>query len=375
LGGRAGEPVNIEMDGWNLENTTLAPPPQDAKPGEHLIAATNGTFVSNYMPFALDTLPECLDTESNDEPSQAQKVRLPIIVNGRADRPGDWDVFEMEGKAGETIVAEVHARRLGSPFDSFVKVTGADGKVIALNDDHYDAASGLNTDHADSYLMVKLPADGKYHVHLGDTRRHAGTAYAYRLRLSQPRPDFALRVVPSRIVMRSKGSAAVTVYAIRKDGYAGPIKLSFKDLPEGLESPGATLPADKEVTRLAVKTTLTKMEKPVNLTVVGSATIGDTKVVRDAVPAEDVMQAFLWRHLQPAEDLPVLVYDPSYQPPADRVRPPIRDEDRPKGVQRTLTKSSVAGRLRQIEHLYQEWFLTDEFANREIADIEARLIK
>ena len=178
LGGRAGEPVKIEMDGWNLEKAALAPPPKDAKPGHHLIAATNGKLVSNYVPFALDTLPECLDQEPNDEPSKAQKVTLPIIVNGRMDRPGDWDVFVVEGKAGETIVAEVQARRLGSPFDSFIKVTGADGKIIALNDDHYDAGSGVNTDHADSYLMVKLPADGKYFVHLGDTRRQAGKEYA-----------------------------------------------------------------------------------------------------------------------------------------------------------------------------------------------------
>ena len=62
LGGRVGEPVKIEMNGWNLEKTTLAPPPKDAKPGHHLIAATNGKLVSNYVPFALDTLPECLDT-------------------------------------------------------------------------------------------------------------------------------------------------------------------------------------------------------------------------------------------------------------------------------------------------------------------------
>ncbi|MGB2819675.1 MAG: PPC domain-containing protein, partial [Phycisphaerae bacterium] len=286
-----------------------------------------------------------------------------------------WDVFEVEGKAGETIVAEVHARRLGSPFDSFVKVTGADGKIIALNDDHYDAASGLNTDHADSYLMVKLPADGKYFIHLGDTRRHAGKEYAYRLRISQPQPDFALRLIPSRIVIRSKASAAVTVYAIRKDGFDGPIKLSFKDLPEGLESSGATLAAKKEVVGLAVKTSLTEMEKPVNLTVVGSATIGDREVVHAAVPAEDRMQAFLWRHLLPAENLPVLVYNSSYQPPADRVRPPIRDEDRPKGVERALRKSQVDWYLRQIEGLYQQWFFTDEFANRQIASIEARLIR
>ncbi len=375
LGARVGEPVKIEMNGWNLEKASLAPPPKDAKPGHHLIAATKGNLVSNYVPFALDTLPECLERESNDEPSKARKVNLPIVVNGRADRPGDWDVFEVRGKAGETIVAEVHARRLGSPYDSFVKVAGADGKIIALNDDHYDAASGLNTDHADSYLMVKLPADGKYFIHLGDTRRHAGREYAYRLRISQPQPDFALRLVPSRIVIRSKASAALTVYAIRKDGFDGPIKLSFRDLPHGLQSSGATLAAKKEVVRLGVKTSLKQMDKPVNLTVVGSATIGGRKVVHEAVPAEDRMQAFLWRHLLPAGDLPALVYNPSYRPPADRVRPPIRDEDRPKNEKRTLRKSQVDWYLRRIEGLYQEWFLTDKFANRQIATIEARLIR
>jgi hypothetical protein len=108
---------------------------------------------------------------------------------------------------------------------------------------------------------------------------------------------------------------------------------------------------------------------------VGSAKIGDRELVREAGPAEDQMQAFLWRHLAPAEDLPLLVYNPSYKPPADRMRPPIRDEDRPKDVKRTLTQSSVAGRLRQIEGLYQEWLFTDEFANREIASIEARVIQ
>ena len=167
----------------------------------------------------------------------------------------------------------------------------------------------------------------------------------------------------------------MTVYAIRKDGFDGPIALSFKDLPAGLESPGATLPAKQEVVGLEVKTSLTEMEKPVNLTVVGSTKIGDREVVHEAVPAEDRMQAFLWRHLLPAETLPALVYDPSYQPPADRIRPPIRDEDRPKDVKPTLTRSSVDGYLRQIEGIYQEWFFTDEFANRQIASIEASLIQ
>jgi hypothetical protein len=375
LGGRVGQPVKIEMDGWNLEKATLSPPSPDAKPGTHLLAAINGTLVSNYVPFALDTLPEALDQEPNDEPAKAQKVTLPIIINGRSDRPGDLDIFEVEGKAGETIVAEVTARRLGSPLDSFLTVTGADGKIIALNDDHFDVGSGMNTDHADSYLMAKLPGDGKYYIHLGDTRRQGGKEYAYRLRISQPQPDFELRLIPAQICIPSKGSASVTVFAIRKDGYDGPINLSFKDLPKGLESPGATLGAAQEAVGVAVKTTLAAMEAPVNVTLIGTAKIGDREVVHAVVPSEDKMQAFLWRHLLPAETLPVLVFDPSYQSPADRIRPPISDADRPKDVKPTLTRSSVEWYLRQLEGLYQDWFLTDEFVNREVAKTEASVIQ
>lgn len=374
LGARVGEQVKIEMDGWNLNNASILPP-KDATPGRHFIAAVNGQYASNDLPFALDTLPECLDAEPNDEPAKAQKVTLPIIVNGRIDRPGDWDVFEVEGKAGQTIVAEVNARRLASPLDSFVKITGPDGKIIALNDDHYDAASGLNTDHADSYVMVKLPADGKYYVHLGDTQRRSGKEFAYRIRISEPQPDFELRVVPSRIVLRGNSVTAVTVFAIRKDGFDGPIALSFRELPPGFESAPIAIPAGKEMARLSLKTTLATMDKPIDFHVVGKAKVGDGEIVREAVPAEDRMQAFLWRHLLPAETLPVLVVDPNYQPRPERIRPPIRDEDRPKDQQANLTRSSVDFYIRQIERLYQEWLLTDEFVNREIANIEARLIK
>lgn len=375
LGARVGEVVKLEMQGWNLENTNISPPPPDAVPGQHLIAATNGKLISNYVPFALDTLPECLEQEPNDAPATAQKVSLPIIVNGRANQAGDWDVFELAGKAGQTIVAEVNARRLGSPFDSFIKVTAEDGKILALNDDHFDAGSGLNTDHADSYLMLKLPADGKYYLHLGDTPRRGGAEYAYRLRISEPRPDFDLRVIPAKLVIRSANSATVTVYALRKDGFEGPIKLKFQDLPQGFESAEVVLGAKQEVARLVLKTTLKETEQPIDLTVVGSATVGDQELVHAAVPAEDRMQAFLWRHLLPAETLPVFVYDPSYQPPTERIRPPIPDEYRPKDVTPSLPTASVDRYLRQIETLHQEWLFTDEFANREIAKIEARLIK
>ena len=65
--------------------------------------------ISNRVPFAVDTLPECLEAEPNDTPTDAQPVTLPRIVNGRIDRPGDVDVFRFDGRAGDEMVAEVTA--------------------------------------------------------------------------------------------------------------------------------------------------------------------------------------------------------------------------------------------------------------------------
>ena len=57
---------------------------------------------------------------------------FPAIVNGRIDESGDWDLFQFEGREGETIVAEVIARRLGSRLDSVLELTDVDGKTTRL---------------------------------------------------------------------------------------------------------------------------------------------------------------------------------------------------------------------------------------------------
>jgi hypothetical protein len=279
-------------------------------------------------------------------------------------------VFQITGSAGDTIVADVHARRLESVLDSMLKVTDSTGDPLALNDDHLDAAAGLNTHHADSYVSVTLPKDGKYFVHLGDTTRDGGQSFAYRLRISPPRPDFALRVVPSSINIRGKSAAAVTVYAIRRDGFNGPIKLDVEDLPNGLTSAPVTLKANQETARIVVKTKLREMEQPVDLTVVGSAKIRNRKVVHAAIPAEDRMQAFLWRHLVPAENLKVLVLNPSYQPPPQRVRPPKLELTEVPTEPVKFSKKQVTGRLRQLGLLFDEWLLTDDFYNLKVAQCE-----
>lgn len=307
LGGPADGQTIVELQGWNLPKTRLTVDNQGKTPGVYSLADRREAWISNHVPFAVDTLPERLEEEPNDQQAHAQQVTSPLIVNGRIGKPNDTDVFCFEGRAGDEIVAEVMARRLNSPLDSVLKLTDASGKQLAVNDDFEDKAAGLATHHADSWLRIALPADGKYYLHLTDMQHQGGPEYAYRLRISPPRPDFQLRVVPSSVSARAGSTVPLTVYALRKDGFADEITLSLKDAPEGFWLAGRQLPAKENEVKITLGVPSTSPKEPVSLKLEGRATIEGREVVQSVVPAEDMMQAFAYRHLVPSQELRVAV--------------------------------------------------------------------
>lgn len=307
LGGPAGAHTAVQLTGWNLSEDRLTVDAPEGTAGIRMLCARRGDLDSNSAPFAIDTLPECLEDEALDPPSAAQKLTLPTIVNGRIDRAGDWDTFCFPGRAGERIIAEVVARRLGSPLDSVLELTDSHGKRLALNDDHEDKAAALMTHQADSLIDVTLPADGEYHLRLGDAQHAGSAACAYRLRVSPPQPDFALRVVPSCINTVAWRLVPVTVFALRRDGFDGEIALSFKDAPEGVVMTGGLIPARQDRVRVTLATAPWLPADPIPLCLEGRATIAGAEVVRTAVAADDMMQAFAYKHLVPANQLTLVL--------------------------------------------------------------------
>ena len=307
LGGRAGATTPVELTGWNLPTDKLDMDATNRAPGIYPLRASREGLVSNSLPFLVDSLPETFEKEPNDTPAAAQRVKLPIVVNGRIGQPGDWDVFSFQGSAGQVMVAEVFARRLDSPLDSVLRLTDSAGKQIAFNDDCDDKAFGLETHHADSRIMTTLPAAGVYYLYLGDTQRKGGPEYAYRLRLAAPQPDFDLRVTPSAVNAGPGMTVPITVHALRKDGFTGEIALSLKDAPRGFTLAGGLLPAGQDEVRLTLTLPLQLPGEPVALSVEGRALIDGREVVRPAVPAENMMQAFAYWHMVPAAALKVAI--------------------------------------------------------------------
>jgi hypothetical protein len=121
----------------------------------------------------IDRTPPLTEKEPNDGFKQAQPVKLGQTVEGGIDRGQDVDVFRFEAKAGDKVVVEVIAARLGSALDSFLTVCDGDGQILGTCDDVEGST--------DSRLELTLKKAGIYYACVSDANDQGGPAHRYRL--------------------------------------------------------------------------------------------------------------------------------------------------------------------------------------------------
>ena len=161
LGVRAGQLSEVTVQGVNLGGihevkvdppkwvagwtswTTIPIPLKVIAPGFSPAAAAEKEGGLQAAATPLDTIklavgdePEILEQEPNDTPAQAQRVTLPVTINGHIDGAsktgsGDEDYFRFAAHQGEGLTIEVAAARLGSPLDSVIEVLDGEGHPIA----------------------------------------------------------------------------------------------------------------------------------------------------------------------------------------------------------------------------------------------------
>lgn len=304
LGGRASTEMDLVFHGGNLADQVKRRFPIPNTLGFIELSASGPAGRSNAIAFHVDDVPEDREREGNNRIGAANAVTVPGIVNGAISLPGDVDFYRIEGDGNQPMIFEIFARRLGSPVDANLTVFDDDGKMIAYNDDFENPTAGLTTHHADARVSIRLPGNGRCFVRVADTQHRYGLGHAYRLKFAQGAPAFALRVTPASLNARPGGSARITVFASRLDGFEGPIALNLKDPPEGFGLVNAIIPAgeDKIDVSLTVPAEASVLPTPLTVRGIGDPGIGEV-VERIAVPAEDMMQAFIYRHLVPVDGL------------------------------------------------------------------------
>ncbi len=299
-GGQLGTKVPVRVSGWNLPDYETTVEVGDT-PGSRLIAPKPP--ILGFVQFEAGRFPEVMATPGVTSANKPQQLSFPSTVNAIVSKPGERDCYTMQLAAGSAVVAEIRARRLGSPLDSLLRVTGPDHQVIATNDDHDDPASGLLTHQADSLVTFTVATAGVYQFEVEDAQGKGSRAHTYRLTIAPPQPGFEVRIVPSCLNGKPGSMVTFTAHVLRRDGFTGEIGLRLRDAPAGYELLGAKVPADKDSVQLSLKLPYNAPAGVFPLAIDGRARIADQDVVREAIPAEDRMQAFFYRHLVPAEQL------------------------------------------------------------------------
>jgi WD40 repeat protein/mono/diheme cytochrome c family protein len=135
--------------------------PKDLAAPEVKITASGPGGESNAFKLFVDSFPQFAEHEPDDSPAQATPLpTLPAAVWGSLAKPGDADHYAFNATAGEPLVIEVAAKRLGGKADAVLTLFDPAGNVVASNND----AEGS----PDPLLTFTPPADGRYVVKVHD---------------------------------------------------------------------------------------------------------------------------------------------------------------------------------------------------------------
>jgi len=230
----------------------------------------------SWPPQNLPDSPAHHELEPNG-PDQPQQIALPCDLAGAFAQAADVDAFEFEASAGDVWWVEVASERLGRPTDPAVLVrqlTEVDGKIVAKDIAEFNdipspmkpSSNGYSYDgppynggSADLIGRLEIPQDGRYQLQVSDLFGGTRTdpQNVYRLIIREAAPDFALcawglhmelrngdrNAISKPLALRGGATVAMEVVIVRRDGFDAPVRLTARDLPEGVTAAGLQIPA------------------------------------------------------------------------------------------------------------------------------------
>ncbi|MEQ1824661.1 MAG: PPC domain-containing protein [Pirellula sp.] len=211
LGGQVGTTVDVEASGkfaaWPIQVWSDAKEIEwlclkesgklqariatNAVPGLHWVRLYNEQGATAVKPFLVGEYPERLESEPNNQPTEANEVAKPSSIHGVLNKRADVDVYAVSLKTDETIAASITAVNwIQSAADVSLQVLDANGFVLAENLDHV----GL-----DPYLEFTAKRDSKYYVRVfafpatpdSTVAFGGGNDWNYRLQLHTKPSPFA----------------------------------------------------------------------------------------------------------------------------------------------------------------------------------------
>src|SRR3984957_19382769 len=194
---------------------------KDVTPALYHFRVQTPLGTTNMLPLDIGSLPEVKKSDKTGP----QPAVLPATLVGTIAAPGDSDRYQFDGKAGEDMVFEVNASKLGSRLESRLTVSDSNGRVLA--------EAGRGDPSPDAALNFRLPQDGKYTLTISDREGSGGMNDYYRVAAGAF--PYITRYFP--LGVRAGETAAVTVEGVNL-GAIHELKIEAPKQAEG----GKTVP-------------------------------------------------------------------------------------------------------------------------------------
>jgi hypothetical protein len=285
LGARRGQTRSFAVEGPAGE--TFAPVSvsltQDPSPRTPVGVKNDGGKGSTPLSVLLADADDQLESEPNDDARSATPIQVPGNISAHLDHPGDLDLYRFDAKKGDRVAFRGRTRSLGLPGELLLRLLQPDGSKLAQSV-QADPKTPITAPVPDEPTVeATIPADGTYFLSVEDLARAGGPGMAYRLEADHPPPaSFALTVDVDKIEGVAGSTATVKVTCVRSKEFTGPITLSLAgDAAADLPLENNTIKKGQNDADLKVKLPAEAPEHgPVNFTIVGKASIGETEVTQ-----------------------------------------------------------------------------------------------
>jgi hypothetical protein len=158
-------------------------------------------------------------------PEEATPAKVPGMLCGVLDTPGERHLFRLELAKGQRIVVRAEARAFNSPADLEIAVTDAKSKELRR--------AGENPQKEEIVLDFTASAPGVYGLTVRDVARDGGPAFAYRLDVKTPGPQIQVTAEFEGLTVPQGDYQPVPLTVTRTD-YTGKIALTLVGAPPGV---------------------------------------------------------------------------------------------------------------------------------------------
>jgi hypothetical protein len=126
-------------------------------------------------PFVVGELPEHIESQSNSTLARAERVELPVTINGQVAGERDLDYFVFAAREGEVVVCDVLAARIGSVLDPVVELRDAAGQRVQVDELRVGG---------DPVLAYRVRVGGDHTLLVSNLTFHGSPKHVYRIDVS-----------------------------------------------------------------------------------------------------------------------------------------------------------------------------------------------